>query len=403
MNLDALEALYGCKKEDANESLSNKEIFAEEPLNFEEEIMITAPETKEYVPEVFPYEDTIQNLNENYTIENNISQSNITVTTEPEAGVCTVAITPTPTVQNNLGQIIEDIKLPTLPKLSFPKFNFPKFQTPKFNFKRLSFWKIKIISELKILIILFFTVFSAFFFFTNAKLVLITVNDVIGTNEETDSTNIIEDFEEHSTAEITMDKQEKLMALEENFENLKKDQREKQEMTLNMQEFLDQKQETHELNFNILPPTNRLIIPDLNVNIPLIDIPVIWEADFENENFEEELTQGAVKYPTTATPWEQGNSLIFGHSSTEWWKHNEYWFVFRNLPRLQAWQKIQVIWNGQLYTYEMIERKVVLPKEVESYYNEFQKDGESYLTLMGCYPIGSNAKRMMVVAKKINN
>ena len=132
MNLDALEALYGCKKEDANESLSNKEIFAEEPLNFEEEI--TIPETKEYVPEVFPYEDTIQNLNENYTIENNISQSNITVTAEPGADVCTVAITPTPTVQNNLEQIIEDIKLPTLPKL-----NFPKFQTPKFNFKKLSF------------------------------------------------------------------------------------------------------------------------------------------------------------------------------------------------------------------------------------------------------------------------
>ena len=139
MNLDALEALYGCKKEDANESLSNKEIFAEEPLNYEEEIMITAPETKEYVPEVFPYEDTIQNLNENYTIENNISQSNITVTAEPGADVCTVAITPTPTVQNNLEKIIEDIKLPTLPKLNFPKFNFPKFQTPKFNFKKLSF------------------------------------------------------------------------------------------------------------------------------------------------------------------------------------------------------------------------------------------------------------------------
>jgi hypothetical protein len=139
MNLDALEALYGCKKEDENESLSNKEIFAEEPLNFEEEIMITAPETKEYVPEVFPYEDTIQNLKENYTIENNISQSNITVTAEPGADVCTIAITPTPTVQNNLEQIIEDIKLPTLPKLNFPKFNFPKFQTPKFNFKKLSF------------------------------------------------------------------------------------------------------------------------------------------------------------------------------------------------------------------------------------------------------------------------
>jgi hypothetical protein len=46
-------------------------------------------------------------------------------------------------------------------------------------------------------------------------------------------------------------------------------------MTIDMQEFLDQSQESHGINFNILPPSNRLIIPDLNVNIPLIDIPAV--------------------------------------------------------------------------------------------------------------------------------
>jgi LPXTG-site transpeptidase (sortase) family protein len=129
----------------------------------------------------------------------------------------------------------------------------------------------------------------------------------------------------------------------------------------------------------------------------------MWEEDFENGNFDEELMHGVVKYPTTAAPWSQWNSLIFWHSSSEWWKHNEYWFIFRNLPRLQPGQKIQVIWNGQLTTYEMVERKVVNPKEVGNYYHEFVRDWEYYLTLMGCYPIWSSSQRMMVVAKKITN
>jgi hypothetical protein len=38
----------------------------------------------------------------------------------------------------------------------------------------------KLLSEVKIFIVLFLSVFSTFFFFTNAKLVLITVNDFIG-------------------------------------------------------------------------------------------------------------------------------------------------------------------------------------------------------------------------------
>jgi LPXTG-site transpeptidase (sortase) family protein len=129
----------------------------------------------------------------------------------------------------------------------------------------------------------------------------------------------------------------------------------------------------------------------------------MWEEDFENGNFDEELMNGVVKYPTTATPGSQGNSLIFWHSSSEWWKHNEYGFIFRNLPTLQPGQKIQVIWNWQLTTYEMIERKVVNPKEVWDYYHQFVRDWEYYLTLMGCYPIWSSSQRMMVVAKKVAN
>ena len=119
----------------------------------------------------------------------------------------------------------------------------------------------------------------------------------------------------------------------------------------------------------------------------MIDTEENGVIDFSKENFDEELTKGVVKYPTTPTPGNKGNTLIFGHTSSEWWKKNEYGVIFRNIPKLKAGQKFYVIWNGKKTAYEMVERKVVRPKDVENYYHEFSDKNESYLTLMGCYPI----------------
>ena len=93
-----------------------------------------------------------------------------------------------------------------------------------------------------------------------------------------------------------------------------------------------------------------MIIPDLNINAPLIDTEASGVIDFSKENFDEELTKGVVKYPTTPVPGNKGNTLIFGHTSSEWWKKNEYGVIFRNIPKLKAGQKFYVIWNGKLPT-----------------------------------------------------
>lgn len=265
-------------------------------------------------------------------------------------------------------------------------------------FSRSRFPKLNWVAELKIMAILFAVVFSGFFFFTNAKLLIFTFNDAFSEEIAVPETMHLEP--EHTTANLE-EKKEKMLALEAEFAQIQQQQRQEKPLALTMQEFLDKKQITHSLEFNTLPPTNRLIIPDLNINVPLVDIPAKGGEDFSQGNFDEELMQGVVKYPTTPTPGSQGNALLFGHSSTEWRKHNEYGFVFRNLPKLKAGQRFQVLWNGQLSTYEMIERKVVLPKHVADYYHEFQDQEGSFVTLMGCYPIGSDAKRMMVVAKKV--
>ena len=256
------------------------------------------------------------------------------------------------------------------------------------------------LKEVKNFSILLISVLTLFYFFTNAQLIIVMAEDLF-TTSGTGNAELILNEEEHESAGLKQETAQELEQLENRFTQIKKDKIEGQSISTTLQEFLDKKWEQHTIDFNTLPPGNRLIIPDLNINAPLIDTEASGVIDFSKENFDEELTKGVVKYPTTPVPGNKGNTLIFGHTSSEWWKKNEYGVIFRNIPKLKAGQKFYVIWNGKKTAYEMVERKVVRPKEVENYYHEFSDKEESYLTLMGCYPIWTADKRMMIVAKKI--
>ena len=248
------------------------------------------------------------------------------------------------------------------------------------------------------MIIIFLSILCVFYFFTNAQLVFYTFKDAFTSVNAAELHQISETLM-HNAADNT--KEDNLKQIEQRFAEIQNEHITGNILSLGMDELVQGK--SQDLNYNILPPTNRLIIPDLNINVPLVDTESNGRVDFSQENFDDELTKGVVKYPTTPTPGSKGNTLIFGHTSTEWWKKNEYGVVFRNIPKLKVGQRFQVVRNGQLTTYEMVERKVVLPKNVEDYYHQFSEQNESYLTLMGCYPIGTADKRMMIVAKKIPN
>jgi len=58
----------------------------------------------------------------------------------------------------------------------------------------------------------------------------------------------------------------------------------------------------YEFDFNTLPPTNRLIIPSLGMDIPIVDSQYRDVRDFTIQNFDKELMHGVVKYPTTPEP-----------------------------------------------------------------------------------------------------
>lgn len=123
--------------------------------------------------------------------------------------------------------------------------------------------------------------------------------------------------------------------------------------------------------------------------------------DFTQGNFDDELKLGVVKYPTTPEPGSVGNTLIFGHTSQERRQHNPYGMIFSHIPKLNQGDLIQVIWKGQLYEYQVVEKSVQKIKNVNNEYLKYQNMGDSYLTLMGCYPIGTTKERIMIMAKRI--
>lgn len=130
-----------------------------------------------------------------------------------------------------------------------------------------------------------------------------------------------------------------------------------------------------------------------------VDAPVDFNQQEINEtSFQESLRNGVVHYPFTAKPGETGNSVIFGHSSGQVWAPGNYKFIFSKLEHLEPGNKIFVDYMGVRYEYEINGKKVVPPTDV----SVLRPTSDNILTLITCYPVGSNAKRLIVTAKQIN-
>lgn len=96
-------------------------------------------------------------------------------------------------------------------------------------------------------------------------------------------------------------------------------------------------QSSAKATFDVTPYENRIIIPKIGKNIPLIDVDHDAGVSYtEMHNiFMEELKNGIVRYPGTALPGQVGNSFIFGHSSNYPWIKSEYNDVFALLDNLE--------------------------------------------------------------------
>lgn len=277
------------------------------------------------------------------------------------------------------------------------------------TFENIRHYIFKLFHEVKIFIVIFLISFLWMVVFTNAEMfweVLFTedvkVDDFSQWTDKEENIQIHNAFVVDPVQESLEKKQkEEIDILVQSYQEKVVFEEEDKKKFQTSEEYLKSTRKNQLFDFNMLPPTDRIIIPSIGVDVPIVDSKVNNINDFTSKDFDPDLMSGVVKYPTTPEPGTNWNTFIFGHTSQEWWIKNPYGTVFAKIPKLKNGETITVVWEGQRYTYKIIAKEIVYPKGVEAVYQEYQKIDKDYLTLMGCYPIGSDSKRIMIIAERI--
>lgn len=151
------------------------------------------------------------------------------------------------------------------------------------------------------------------------------------------------------------------------------------------------------------PPENRIIIPSLNLNVP-IAVPsndALLREDWKKleEDIQTALQDGVVHYPGTARPGQAGNFFVTGHSSYFPWAKGDYKSVFARLHELKVGDEYWIFYGGDKHRYIIQEKKEIKPSDVTVL---DQPTGKRISTLMTCTPVGTTLRRLIVVAQEVD-
>lgn len=140
------------------------------------------------------------------------------------------------------------------------------------------------------------------------------------------------------------------------------------------------------------PEEYTLVIPKIDANAAIVE-----NVDpFNAAEYQLKLTQGIAHAKGSAQPGEVGNVFLFAHSSDNPINASRYNAVFFLLNKLEPDDKIYIFRDGEKFEYSVQEKKVVKPEQVE--YIQGNKV-EKQLTLMTCWPAGTNFGRLLVIAE----
>lgn len=151
-------------------------------------------------------------------------------------------------------------------------------------------------------------------------------------------------------------------------------------------------------NLEILPSDNRLYIPSIDRNIPLVDVPNNKNWRQLENSIQEGLRNGVVVHPVSHDPGNFGNFFLTGHSSYYAWDKGRYKDVFALLHEVEPGEEVHIFWEGKKYIYKLGEKKVVPPTEVSILE---QPENQKQITLMTCTPIGTNKNRLVLQGELI--
>jgi len=132
-----------------------------------------------------------------------------------------------------------------------------------------------------------------------------------------------------------------------------------------------------------------LIIDKIDVSVHVT--PNVLGTD--NQIYTEALKNGVAHYKGTALPASGSNILIFGHSSAVKGS-GAYAKIFSRLKELVSGDEIEIKFNNKNYQYLVTDIKIVSKTDI----SPIKPTEREQLTLMTCWPIGTDKKRLIVIA-----
>ncbi len=156
-----------------------------------------------------------------------------------------------------------------------------------------------------------------------------------------------------------------------------------------------------DLQAEIIPPGNRIILPRLGKNVPVIEVPEekLRLRDWQGleSDIQKALQYGVVHYPGTPDPNQSGNFVLTGHSSYFPWDPGRFKDVFAVLHNVVVGDEILIYHKMKKYRYIVEQSFVIQPDQI----SVLGDSGDNRLTLITCTPLGTNLKRLIVVAKPV--
>lgn len=137
-----------------------------------------------------------------------------------------------------------------------------------------------------------------------------------------------------------------------------------------------------------------LVIPRLGINTKVLHTTTAAGAN----SYKEALSQGAAHADETALPNEPGTTYIFGHSTNSILNISRHNAVFYPLQYIKEGDGVIVFYQGEAIGYEVQDKRIVDAGDIGFMLDQTK---EKRLVLQTCWPPGTTWKRLVVIAKPI--
>lgn len=140
---------------------------------------------------------------------------------------------------------------------------------------------------------------------------------------------------------------------------------------------------------------------EFNLTIPKLNISETVTANvdpFDPDIYQPILHHSVAHAYGSALPDQPGNIYLFAHSSDNPLSITRYNTAFHLLPKLNTGDQIIITYHGHDYIYNVRDKKIVSPWQLTSIIT----NDSNQLTLQTCYPIGTDWRRLLILADPVS-